>query len=166
MAEELRKHADFTIAMLGGFVAKVSAIILNTYGTLVLTDSYKARGLTEQDAKDHLSVIFLIGNILSCFSCLLFGYLSDYIKIYKLSIVINIIILTFFILLVYTISDNEESLEKLGRLFDVSLIIAYGCYVSTFMNSITTLSKLCSEKTRGSMFALNGLIGGIGVLVV
>jgi len=66
-------------------------------------------------------------------------------------------------MLVYDVAKNP--LDDLGFLYDLGFILSIGAHVSTFMLTITVMSKLCSSKTRGSMFALNGLAGSISVLI-
>ena len=70
----------------------------------------------------------------------------------------------FMSLLVYDVAVNN--LEELGLFFDVGFVIALGLHVCTFMLSISMMAKLVSEKTRGSMFALNGFAGSCGVLFI
>jgi len=165
---ELSTHADFSVAILGGTVVKIESIALNQYGTLLISDSYAARGLPESEAtnqaRDHLSILFLIANLITMVSCILLGYLSDRVKIYKLMMIVNFFVVLFMVLLVYDVAKNP--LEDLGLVFDIGFTLALGTHVCTFMLCITSMAKLCSANTRGSMFALNGLAGSTGILIL
>lgn len=51
-------------------------------------------------------------------------------------------------------------------MFDVGFIIVDGFHPCIFMLCITIISKSVGERTRGSMFFLNGMIGSIGILLL
>ena len=83
---EMTSNAVFFVAILGGTVAKMQAIALSQYGTLYVSNCYQDRGDEdyEAQAQGHLSILFLIANILSIFAVLLIGWLSDKVQIHIL----------------------------------------------------------------------------------
>ena len=93
VAHELRSNYGFVVAILSGLQAKTTTIALQSFGTILYTDSFTAQGLSIQDAKHHLSLLFLISNFLSVITGLLFGYLSDKIKIHKLIQIVNLLVM-------------------------------------------------------------------------
>lgn len=74
-------------------MTKIYSLVHAQFGTLIVTDSYEARGMTAKDAQNHLSFDYLLANILSLATCLSLGYLSDKVKIYKILNVLNILLL-------------------------------------------------------------------------
>jgi MFS family permease len=89
------------------------------------------------------------------------GYLSDRVKIYKLIFVISLIIVTGAWLIVYDIWNSPD----ITKTFDLGFVMCQGFHPTVFMLCVTTISKSCGEKTRGSMFFLNGTIGSIAILL-
>lgn len=57
-------------------------------------------------------------------------------------------------------------MQEVGILFDIGLTGLIVFHSATYMLSITVLAKLVREESRGTIFALNGLIGSIGVCIV
>ena len=93
---------------------------------------------------------------------------GDRIKAYKLVITINIIMLLLDVSMVYMI--NSFGLTNLSgeyvSLFDIALGTALGIHSAGFLLSLTMIMKLVSEHTRGSMFAVNAVVGSFGVLMI
>ena len=96
--------------------------------------------------------------------CLVAGALSDNIKSYKLLLGNNLIVTALDILMVWNISTVD--LKDLDLLFDVALTVTLGVHVASFMLSVTILAKLTNERTRGSMFAFNAVLGSAGILIL
>lgn len=157
-------HADFSVAIMGGTAAKLQSILCNQFGTIIITDSYLARGLKKDDAQDKLSVIFLVSNVMSAVVCLGVGPCSDKFKSYKLLFITTTLLGIFSAIMVVNI--NMVALSELGLLFDISLTMCLGLNVVMFMLAGTILAKLTNERTRGSMFAFNAVIGSIGILIL
>lgn len=76
----------------------------------------------------------------------------------------NLIVLALYIIMI--VNMCTVPLSDLNWLFDVTLTISFGLHVPTFMLSITILSKLTNERTRGSMFAFNAVLGSIAILIL
>jgi hypothetical protein len=74
---ELITHADYTVAILMATIATFQSQCCNRYGTFIVTDAYELQGKTTDEAQNHLSMISLVGNILSAFSCFGLGFFSD-----------------------------------------------------------------------------------------
>ena len=91
LLEELRDDLGFTVAILGGLCSKVMAIVLQQYGTIFVTQSF---GDDVKAAQDHLSKLFLIGNLLSLFFALIAGHLSDKYRMLHLMNSLNILIVS------------------------------------------------------------------------
>jgi MFS family permease len=153
------------VAILSGLQAKTTTIALQSFGTILYTDSYAAQGLSKQDAKHHLSLLFLVSNMLSVITGLIFGYLSDKIKIYKLIQIVNFILMASLSMLIQQILSCDENL-KLGLFFDLNYILVFGVHTCSYMLGVSYLAKICGEQTRGTMFGFNGIIGSIGVSVM
>lgn len=121
---------------MAGGVSKSCAIILNQFGTLLIQDSYTAKGKSKDEARSHLSILFLVANIISMFSCLLVGYYSDRIRIYYLIIGTSILLVLFFAILVYDVAAAND-ISELGLIFDISFTLALGFHICTYMLSIS-----------------------------
>ena len=163
LKHELLNHADFTLAFVSSVGGKLQSICCNQYGTIVITDSFIARGLTENDAKSHLSVVMLLANILAGVTCFGIGFVADKVSSYKILTINNIFVSCVDLAM---IAQVNSGLENLGPLFDVGLVLGIGFHTINFMLSLTIISKLSNEQTRGSMFALNAVFGSMGILVI
>ena len=100
----------------------------------------------------------LYPNVVSPFLFVITGYLCDRFKVWKIISFIMCFVMIFEVLLVYDLYHNQC---KLGFLFDFSFLITYTCYSCGWLASVTLLMKLVSEKTRGTMLGLNGMLGSI-----
>lgn len=88
-----------------------------------MQDSYDQKpGKSKKDARNHLSLLFLLGNLISMVSCLAIGFLSDRIKIYKLMNLLNVVMTALLGMIVYDIANDE--LQDLGLFFDIGFTLA------------------------------------------
>ena len=138
--QELRTKADFSLAVASMSTLKAYYLLCNQFGTLIVTDSYIARGLPESDAEQHLSFIFLLSSIIGLFWCFFIGYLSDKVKIYQLLNTFNIILLALDGYMIYQIVFG--GLENLGLAFDVCLVASMSLLSGSAMMCVTIISKL------------------------
>jgi len=130
---------------------------------LLVTDCYEQRGRPSTEAEDHLSLIFLLGNLASCIAVLLVGYLGDKIRLWKLFTAVNLLLLISYSILLRQIRSNSCTLPKL---FDLAFILINGLNICTFIVSLILISKLCNSQTRGVMFAVSSLVGSLGTLII
>jgi len=105
---ELRTDAGFSIAILGMAASKVSFICNGQFFTIFVTEVYELQGLDKQAARDHLSWLALISNVLSVPTISIFGVLSDHFKVWKMIGVVNLGILGFMTLMQYDILKNDQ----------------------------------------------------------
>ena len=138
-------------------------ICVNQFGTLAITKNFKDRGLTKGDAQQHLSLIFLIGNSLSCVGALTTGAFSDKIKIYKLLIVFMFCMMTLCLLMIHEINNG---IEHLGQKFDIYMILSLGLGSSLILLKAAIFWKLVSPLARGSMFCFSGVVASCGVILL
>ena len=149
---------------MAGAIAKSTSVILNQFGTLLVQDAFTAKNKSKDEARNQLSLIFLISNIISMLACLIVGFYSDRIKIFHLMTGTNIVVLFFLGMMVYDVASHE--LEDLGLLFYIGYTMALGLHICTFMLSISQMSKLVSAATRGSMLSLNAVAGSACIFFV
>jgi hypothetical protein len=92
--------------IVGTAAMKTGSISMSQYGTIMMTEVYEQRGLTKQDAENHLSTLNLFANVLALVSVLFFGYLSRVVALSKLLVFISVLILSFYSLLLYDILNE------------------------------------------------------------
>ena len=90
------------------------------FGSIVVTDSFEARGLTRQDAQRHLSTVFLIGNLGGAAFAFFIGWLSDKVGNYRLLNLMNFLMACLTATMVLLISGG---IENLGTGFDICLVL-------------------------------------------
>ena len=103
MKTELSKHLDFTLAILASITIKVLSLSLNQFGSIIVTNDYKNKGLPDDDARNHLSLLFLLDNLLSIPCSFGIGYLTDRIKSFKLLFITSSLTLFVSILMIIEI---------------------------------------------------------------
>jgi hypothetical protein len=116
---ELKTDAGFVMSITGTTSAKILAICVTQFGTILVSDSYESQGLPDSDAQDHLSTLFLVGNLISMFMTLSLGFLSDRVKIYVLITLLNILVVSASALIIYDIYTNDY----ITYLFDIGFIV-------------------------------------------
>ena len=94
---------------------------------------------------------------------LLVGYLADLMKIWKLLTITNIIVLSFYLLVLIDLAKHD--CNDISMLFSVGYCLSLGVHMLAFMLCITWLSKIVNELTRATIFNVNGIIGSIAILV-
>ena len=62
------------------------------------------------------------------------------------------------------IDMNYTNETYLSQFFNIGFSCAMGLQTLSYMLSITLLSKICNENTRGTMFSLNGFVGSIAII--
>ena len=113
-----------------------------------------------------MSNLYLCANILTCVCVLPVGPLSDKFQIHKIMTLVNIVVLLSFMPAWFDLNKfDQDETHSLGWYFDVGFVLILGVPVCSFMLSITMIAKLCNEKTRGTMFTLNGLCGSVSILL-
>ena len=90
---ELMTKPYIFIAIIGIVAGKVTVIGMNHFGPLLVNQLIEDK----TEAKNHLSILFLLGNLLSM--CLKFsvGFLSDKYPIHVLFSITNVLIMLFFV---------------------------------------------------------------------
>ena len=138
--QELSTKADFSLAVASMSTLKAYYLLCFQFGTLIVTDSYIARGLPEKDAEQHMSFVFLLSNIIGFFWCFFIGYLSDKVKIYKLLNTFNFILLAIDGYIIYQVVFG--GIENLGLPFDICLVTSVSLLSGSAMMCVTIISKL------------------------
>lgn len=111
-------------------------------------------------------MLYLHSNILTCICALMIGPMSDTFPIHKIMTFVNILVLASFLPAWLDISQfDQDATHHLGWYFDIGFILTMAFSVCSFMLSLTMIAKLCNEKTRGTMFCLNALVGSLAILV-
>ncbi len=87
----MSEDGGIAIAIIGAFVSKLTLVNCSMFGTILVTDNYEKEGVKDPEvkAKDLLSLIFLIENLIVVPICLIIGYLGDKTKVWK-SLALNL----------------------------------------------------------------------------
>lgn len=91
---------------------------------------------------------------------LIFGYIADKIKLWKLISGVNVVILGFYALMIGDILRFKS--QNMSISFTIGFCGALCVYHTAFMLALTWLSKILNEHTRGTIFNLNGFVGSLG----
>ena len=128
MASLIMSEPFVLLGITGEVCGRVVAIMCSTYTTFAVSDGFNLQNRSEDEAKDYLSTIFFIANILAFVFSLVFGYSVKYYKVTNLILVTNGIMLIGSIFLVY-------DLDKIGWMFTISY-----CFVASMNTSNFVLS--------------------------
>ena len=87
----MTEDGGIPIAIIGSFVSKLTLVTCSLFGTILVTENYEKEGVKDPEvkAKDLLSLIFLIENLVFVPICLIIGYLGDKTKVWK-SLALNL----------------------------------------------------------------------------
>ena len=87
----MSEDGGIPIAIIGSFVSKLTLVNCSMFGTILVADNYEKEGVKDPQtkAKDLLSMIFLIENLVVVPICLIIGYLGDKTKVWK-SLALNL----------------------------------------------------------------------------
>src|SRR4051812_16220723 len=102
--DSLKSNASFYVAFVGSLSSKLTAISSSLFGSIIFTNEFPH---DESDkAKNLISLLFLISNILILPLIIGVGYFSDKVfKIWKLLVATNIIVIVFTVVFVVTIGN-------------------------------------------------------------
>ena len=128
-------NKSYLLAFLSGACGKSLAEAVIQFGTIVITDVYAENGRTQDDAKNKLTILFLISNILQFPSAIAAGNLCDKYKIYKVNFVYLILALISMILMMV-------NLQEMGVLFDIGFILALIVYGVNLLICKTMLARI------------------------
>ena len=92
----------------------------------------------ETEAKDRLSLIFLVGNLLSMVLQFFVGFVSDKYPIHVLFSITNVTILLF----LGTFYQSCESYQEMNLLFDISFVVLMASNGCTNILTLITLAKV------------------------
>jgi len=136
------------IAIVGGTASMYAAVTCSRYGTLLIEDCGTDKKLPKSKAKDHIAFLNLFGDLLCAAAYFFIGYISDHVKIWKLVTILNIVVIAFFCVLLYTLTPDVCNLNSM---FDVGFIGIYGLWGLSYYTYNTLLQKIVNERTRASM---------------
>ena len=136
----------------------------NLFSTFLVKDVYQAQGKSNKEADEHLSILFLVTNSLCLVISLLFGWISDRVKIYKTILLTNIGILASGFMMLYAIYSGQG--KALSILFYLGFVLTMVIRCLQFMTAVNLISRITSDQTRGTMFAFNGIMASIGITVL
>jgi len=120
--KELSDDLGFSVAILGGLCSKVTAIVLQQYGTIFVLQQYGEDRVKE--AQDHLSNLFLAGNLMSLVCALIAGHLSDRFRMLNLLNFLNLAIVGLTSTMVWQIQDSDIS--EIGFYYDFCFVMVMG----------------------------------------
>lgn len=119
---EVMGDFNYFIVMVGTSAMKTGSISMSQFGTILMTDVFDKRGLTKQDAEDHLSKLNLYVNMLALSAVLFFGWISRKVALSTLLVLISFMILAFYSLLLYDVINEP----LLTIRYDIGLVGANG----------------------------------------
>lgn len=126
----MKTNAGFYVAFFGSFSAKLTAISASLFGSLVFTNEFRNEG---DKAKNLISLLFLISNIIIIPVIIGVGYLSDkLVKIWKLLVITNIVVIVFAVLFMMSIGDP-------GFVQYMGFVMFYTIHILTYSLVIYTL---------------------------
>jgi len=142
----IRYQPIILLSVFGDTCARMIAILCSTYTTLVVTDAYKHQGKSEEDAKQHLSTIFMTANITSFFFALMYGYCEKYMSVINCILLSNIVI---FVGAIFFIS----SIDTANLSFSISYVIVGSLNTGNFVLTQTMLMRELKENSRASILS-------------
>ena len=149
------------IAIYSSFAVKVTAITFSLFGLILIQDNYAREHYEHPDveAKSLIEVLSLISHLTVIPNGLLFGWLSDKFKAWKL-LLLNLIILGGFLALFIIY------IETTNIAFQVAYVGMQIFNQNIYMLGMIILGRVARPDSRGTLYGAFGLIGSIGVLLI
>ena len=101
------------IAIYGSLAAKLTGITFSLFGLILIKDNYIRENIPnpENEAKSLIEVLSLIANLTTVPNGLLFGWLSDRFKTWKLLLVNLLVVSGFLTLFILYIESNHVAFQ-------------------------------------------------------
>ena len=149
------------IAIYGSLAAKLTGITFSLFGLILIKDNYIRENIPnpENEAKSLIEVLSLIANLTTVPNGLLFGWLSDRFKAWKLLLLTLLAVSGFITLFIVYIESNHVA-------FKVGYVGVQILNQNIAMLSLIILGRVAKPDSRGTLYGASGLVGSIGVLLI
>ena len=149
------------IAIYSSLAVKLTGITFSLFGLILIKDNYIRENNSdpENSAKSLIEVLSLIAHLTTVPNGLLFGWLSDRFKAWKLLLLNLLAFSAFLALFIVYIESNHVA-------FQVGYVGVQILNQNIYMLGLIILGRVAKPDSRGTLYGAFGLIGSIGVLVI